>query len=286
MRNKTIILTLFLLLMGCRKHYDLTDPQTTLPPAPLTTVVGSVCELTNIKQINGTIEFTRLSFQRDQNNKTIGALFFDSVTNSIDLKSNFQFKGDTIQVDSVSWMLKDHISSNIVQYHTRQKLNDGTWDNIIYAYYYDGSGRLLNKNAYYNQFIIPDYTTTYSYSGDNLISCVLLENSGYTKLLQTDLQYDLTIDIKPWVYLLGDGFENYRYVQGLAFGKKATNPIKQISTKIFDSNTGAVIESWQTSYSGYVLSSDKYVLQVSANGDNQQGMGLFIGTMRFDYSCK
>ena len=286
MRNKTFILALLFLSISCQKHFELTDPQTTQPPTPLTTVVGSVCELTSIKQIDGNVEYNRLSFQKDFLNKTIGYQFFDSVTNSIDLKTSFQFKGDSIQIDSVSWIFKEHNSSNVLQYHTKQKLNDGTFDNIIYVYYYDISGRLIYKNAFYNQLILPDYTTTYSYLGDNLISCDLVENSGYTKLLHTDLQYDLTIDIKPWAYLFGDGFENYRFVQGLAFGKKATNPIKQINTKIYDSNTGAVIESWQTSYSEYVFSSDKYVLQVSARGDNQQGMGLFIGTMRFDYSCK
>lgn len=286
MRTQTFILAFLFLSVGCQKHFELTDPQTTQPPAPLTTVVGSVCELANIKQIDGNVEYNRLSFQKNNLNKTIGYQFFDSVTNTIDLKSTFQFNGDSIQIDSVSWILKDPISSNVLQYHTKQKLNNGTFDNIIYVYDYDISGRLINKNVFYNQFIAPDFTTTYSYSGDNLINCDLVENSSNTKLLHTDLQYDLSIDIKPWVYLFGDGFENYRFVQGIAFGKKAKNPIKQISTKIYDSNSNAILESWQTNYSGYVISADKYVLQVTANGDNQQGIGLFIWTLRFDYNCK
>jgi hypothetical protein len=56
--------------------------------------------------------------------------------------------------------------------------------------------------------------------------------------------------------------------------------------KIYDFSSGSIIDEWKTSFSGYVISKDGYVLQVNCNGDNQQGLSMFVATNRFTYTCK
>ena len=104
--------------------------------------------------------------------------------------------------------------------------------------------------------------------------------------MQTTFTYDVTVTIKPWIYLYADAFECYSFLDGFSFGNKPTNPVMKIDTQVFDSNTSVQIDEWITTFGSYVYSTDKYVLQVSAAGDLQQGLGFIIGTMRFYYQCK
>ena len=162
---------------------------------------------------------------------------------------------------------------------------DAIADDILYEYKYDLNGKLVQKLIYYNYSTEPDYITKYLYDGKNLISSQLLAGDGITKLMQTDLTYDVNTTIKPWLYLYGDAFESYRFIQGFSFGPRSTLAVKKIVSTIYDANYGNALDTWTTNFSGYVISKDQHVLQVTCDGDLQQGMGLFLGTIRFDYQC-
>ena len=61
--------------------------------------------------------------------------------------------------------------------------------------------------------------------------------------------------------------------------------MQTIQTKIFDTNDGSIFDIWTTNFTGFVFSNDGYVLQTTATGDQQQGLGLLYGITRFDYQC-
>jgi hypothetical protein len=272
--------------IACDKKDDLNNLENKIVSQIIAKNPNSICELVVIKQINGSNLFNRLNFKRDTSNKVLSMDYFDSTTNTIDFKTTFNYFGDTIKIDANSWMLKNSSTNNIIKYFVKEKLNDTAWDNIMHEYKYDLSGKLIKKLIYYNQITSPDYITNYSYDGLNLIQSVLLASDGTTKIMQTDLQYDVTTKIKPWIYLFCDAFENYNMIQGFSFGSKAINPVKLITTKVFDTNNGNTVDTWITNYKGYIISADQYVLQVTSSGHNQQGLGLFLGTIRFEYNCK
>ena len=286
MKREYILILGMLAVISCNKPYILTDPATGLPPQTLSTNFNSICELVAIKQINGSALYNRLNFQRDTLLNTSKMIYFDSVSNKIDQVVSFTYNKDTVIINKDERMILDGVTKNVIKYYLRSYYLDNSYDDILYEYKYDSYNHLTRKNIYYNGSLKPDYISNYVYYQDNLVSCEMLLKDGITKILQSDIKYNTTTLIKPWIYLYGDSFENYSYLQGFRFGKKSTNPVSNISTKVFDVLNGNLLDSWNTSYGGYVYSNDNYVLQVTCTGDVQQGLGLFIGTMRFDYQCK
>jgi len=285
MRGSFYILILFLLLQSCTKEFVQTDPLTGEEVQSLTTKDSATCLIAKIRQISGKTSFNRLEYQRDNGNKIMALNYYDSITNTVDYKVSFQYNGDTIVMGNTEWMVQDPKTKNINQYFLRDTTNDLFVDDILYEYKYDLSGKLVQKLTYYNYSTEPDYITKYFYDGNNLISTQLLAGDGITKLMQTDLTYDLNTITKPWLYLYGDAFESYRFSQGFSFGLRSTLAVKKIVSIIFDANYGNALDTWTTNFSGYVISKDQYVLQVTCDGDFQQGMGLLLGTIRFDYQC-
>jgi hypothetical protein len=279
MKGSFYILILFLLLQSCSKKFVQTDPLTGEEVQFLTTKDSATCQISTIRQISGKTSFNRLEFQRDNGNKIMGLNYFDSITNTVDYKASFQYHGDTIVMGNAEWMVQDPKTKNINQYFFRDTTNDLLADDILYEYKYDLNGKLVQKSTYYNYSTVPDYISKYLYDGNNLITTQLFAGDGITKLMQTD------IITKPWIYFYGDAFESYRFLQGFSFGPRSTLAVKKIITTIYDANYGNTLDTWITNFSGYVISKDQYILQVTCDGDLQQGMGLFLGTIRFDYQC-
>jgi hypothetical protein len=285
MKNYHYLLILLLLALGCSKDIVETDPFTGEAIQVITTNPTATCQITRIRQISGKLAFNRLEYQRDNSNKTLGMDYYDSITNT-NFKSAFQYRGDTIVMGNSEWMIQDGATKNISQYFVRDTTNDSFWDDILYEYKYDQTGKLIKKLIYYNYSADPDYITNYLYDGNDLITTQLFAGDAKAKLMQTDITYDASTTIKPWIYLFGDAFENYRYLQGFSFGKKATHLVKKIVSTIYDINNGTTLDLWTTTFGEYVISKDQYVLQATSIGDNQQGMGTLLGTIRYDYQCK
>ena len=285
MKGSFYILILFLLLQSCSKQFVQTDPLTGEEVQFLSTKDSATCQISTIRQISGKTSFNRLEFQRDNGNKIMGLNYYDSITNTVDYKASFQYRGDTIIMGNAEWMVQDGKTKHINQYFVRDTSNDLFADDILYEYKYDLSGKLVQKSTYYNYSTVPDYISKYLYDGNNLITTQLFSGDGITKLMQTDITYDGNTITKPWIYFYGDAFESYRFLQGFSFGPRSTLAVKKIITTIYDANYGNTLDTWTTNFSGYVISKDQYIMQVTCDGDLQQGMGLFLGTIRFDYQC-
>ncbi len=285
MRGSFYIFILFLTLQSCTKEYVQTDPLTGEALQSLTTKDSATCQISSIRQMSGKTSFNKLEYQRDNSSKVMGLNYYDSISKTVDYKLSFQYHGDTILMSKSEWLVQDPQTKNINKYFVRDTSNGILVDDILYDYKYDLPGKLVQKLIYYNYSTVPDYISKYLYDGNNLITTQLFAGDGITKLMQTDITYDINTITKPWIYLFGDAFESYRFVQGFSFGPRSTLAVKKIVSTIYDANYGNALDTWTTSFSGYVISKDQYVLQVTCDGDIQQGMGLFLGTIRFDYQC-
>ncbi len=285
---KKIIVLLFTayIVTGCNKQYVETDPATGQETSALSNNASSICDLIGFQQIDGSTIFNKLLFTKDSAKLPVTLVYFDSVNQKTDKLIRFTYSNGIVNINNNEWMALDPVSKNITKYNVRQYYADSTFDNEFYEYVYNDLNELVNKYTYLNGTKTPDYITNYQYDNSkNLVKCELFLSDGKTKLLQTDIKYDLSKTIKPWIYLYGDSFENYLYLQGFNFGVKPVNPVAEMTTVIFDVNSGNVFDTWKTSFNAYVFSKDSYVLQVNSTGDLQQGLGLFLGTNRFNYAC-
>ena len=110
--------------------------------------------------------------------------------------------------------------------------------------------------------------------------------SGNLKILDAALTYDTSTAPKTMIYPFPDGFENYLYTPILNFGNRPAKALSQVVTKLYNSGTGALLDTWTTNYSGYTLDGNGYLTNGTANGDLQQGMASFYGKTYFTYQCQ
>lgn len=281
-----IILSLLAVLSSCGKSFVETDPATGNTPEHVSNNPNATCMIGNISQINGSQIYNNLAYQYTTAQLASGVEITEPSLNNNRVVKNFSFRGDTILLDASQWLLQDPVTRYISKMQVIEQVNSNIQDTILYQYEYDGSGKLVRKKCFYNRSKDPDFTTDYSYTGNNITSCKLMLGSGPQKLMESSISYDATISIKPWLYLFTDVFENNLYLQAFSFGIRPSLAVKEINTVVYDSGSGNIIDTWVTKFSGYVLSKDNYVLQVNANGDNQQGLAFLTGTLRFNYSCK
>lgn len=282
-----LVIISFLFFISCGKSFIETDPITGEAPRSVSSNSNAECKIISFKQINGALEYNKYSITRDTSLLTTKIEVVDNygaLTNNI---ITLRYNIDTIILGNHSWMRIDKSTGNVLIHYLREFNSDSSsFDEKIVSFKYDINDHLVKKTIYYNGSTIPSYTTDYLYNKDNLVSCQMYLGSGGTKILQSDITYDLSKEIKPWIYSIADSFDDYMYLPAFKFGKKPTNPISAIVTKIYDFNDASLIDTWTTNFSGYVFSKDDYVVQVTTNGDYQQGLGLFLGMVRFEYKCK
>jgi len=274
------------LCSACSKSYVEVDPATGQELSTLSSNVNGSCEIIGFRQISGTVVYNMLSCTKDSSGMPIELSYKDSTTKTQLQAARFMYKQDTVYLGDSEWVLLEKSTKNVLQYYKRIVYPNNSLDEEMNVYQYDKQNRLEKKHTYYNKTILPDYTSIYQYNNDNnLVGSTLTTGDGKVKLLQTSIRYDATKKIKPWLYVFGDAFENTTNLVCFKFGQKPVNPIAEMVTEIFDAQNGSVLEKWTTTFSGYVISKDGYVLQVSCNGDVQQGWGMYAGDMRFDYRC-
>lgn len=287
MKRFTLYILIMVILLSCGKSsFQETDPSTGLPPAPLTQNANDTCKLIKLSQINGNVTYNELSYTRDNNFLTTNFTYKEFTGNQTSIQRSFTYNKDSILIDKENWLRRNVTSGIIIESFHTDKVNDTIINRVRYEYLYDDKKLLSQKKTFYNGSQVPDYTTYYIYDASLLVRCEVFIGNGTYKLMQSDIDYDLSEKIKPWMYFFTDAFESSRYLNGLNFGKHPEYPVKQIRTKVYDIVLNTVLDTWVTNFSGYVYSADKYVLQTTMTGDTQQGLSHLLGTMRFYYQCK
>lgn len=203
----------------------------------------------------------------------------------VDFDINVTVNGDTVNLSTGEWILIDKSTKLVTTLFTKTDITDPSSDDKLCLYFYNSQGLLVKKQIFLNGSTEPSFETNYQYDKSLLISCIVTAGTNKIKLIESTLSYDTTKTVKPWLYLFPDFFEGYHYLQSFNFGKKAISPVQSILTRIFDINDGSLIDYWYTTFSGYVISKDGFIIQTTAGGDQQQGLGLLFGITRFDYQC-
>jgi hypothetical protein len=286
-RKIVSILICFIVLSCSKSEFRETDPATGEPVTDLTTANGE-CYLIKIAQknrsstsIDNAVEMQRsgASFTTDR------ILAYDSLTGKTEYNIQVRISNDSILLSNGQYFLVNAQTKLVNVFHTKADPADATSDDQDYQYFYDAQGYLVKKLLYINGSATAFYQTDYTYTAGILTGCILYGGSQKIKLLESVLTYNTGDPKKPWLYLFPDFFEAYQYLQAFNFGKKGTALVKNITTKLFDAASGDVLDSWVTNFGGYVISKDGFILQTTANGDLQQGLGIIFGTTRFDYQC-
>ncbi len=208
----------------------------------------------------------------------------DSLTNTNDFTSSFLHKGDTTFVDAGQFFLRD-VTGRIKEYKGLEDPADPLSDTVRILFTYNIDGYLTKKEYYLFGLPVPLLRSNYTYSSGNLTKTVVSSLFPATEVVVDAVaEYNITQPVKEFVYLFPDAFDILPYKLSLNFGKKSTHTIKKLTTKLYDN--GLLTDSLVTNYKNYKLSRDGYVLEVFADGDLQDGLGIIDGRTKFRYKCR
>jgi hypothetical protein len=256
--------------------------------APVVAPAPTICFLSGISQHNsGTKTEFALTAVYDNNYNVKAISVYDSTVNKTTFDADFNYvTSDSIGIGQYQYIRLDE-SKHVVLFSTKSDLsNPSNADDYKFKYSYDSEGYLLRKELYINSSALPNFSTLYTYTGTLLTSCVMTAASASNlKVLEADLSYDNTFTIKNWIYTFPDATIENKYNAVLNFGKRSVNPIKRVSTKIYNPVSGVLLDTWNTTYGGYKLNSSGNIIYGEATGDLQQGIAVFYGKTNFYYSC-
>jgi hypothetical protein len=288
--NKHILTFLLLLLFyACSKtpEFKETDPDTGEETTELTPPGGN-CYIAKIAQKNKSSSAHDNAFiiTRDAAFLPTKIGYYDSLTGKTDYEITIEVKGDTLKLNTGEYLVINSTTKQVLTLSTKSDIKDPLSDDMLYSYSYDAAGLLEKKLVYVNGSATATYQSEYTYDNNaQLTGCTLYAGNPKQKYFESTLEYDYPQAIKPWFYLFPDFFEGYHYLQAFNFGKRPVYQVKRITSRIYDVGTTTVLDTWTTNLAGYVTSKDKFVLQVTASGDLQQGLGFLYGTTRFNYTC-
>lgn len=278
-----------LLSMGCgKKNGSGSGGTTPPPPPPPTPPVVTTCIPSGISQVNSGIKSeSALTAYYNSSYDVTRIIIYDSSASvkKFDVDLNY-ITPDSVRIDAYQYLKLD-AQKRVVLFVSRSDMkNPSTADEYKFEYIYNGQGYLESKNLFINGSKLPNFRTIYTYSNNQLIKCVMTAvSSGNLKVLESDLVYDNTINIKTWIYTFPDAFEGYMFYTALNFGNRPVNPLQQVTTRIYTPSTGALLDTWSTNYSGYKVDANGYLTYGIANGDLQQGIASFYGKTNFYYLC-
>lgn len=288
---KTIVLSLIITgtFLGCSKKGSTPDPPPNPPPPPPPPPIGATtCIISGISQANsGSKSEAALTAYYDNNYNVTRILIYDSASNVKRFDASFNYiSADSIRLDAYQYFKLDAAKRVVIFVTKSDMTNPLAADDHRFEYTYNTQGYLESKSLYINGSKLPNFKTVYSYTNNLLTKAVMTAvSSGNVKVLESDLSYNTSINIKTWSYTFPDALEGYMYFTVMNFGNRPANPLQNVVTKIYNTTTGTIIDTWTTNYSGYKANSDGYITYGVASGDLQQGMAMFYGKTNFYYLC-
>lgn len=266
-----------------------------IPPAPPPTTPSPVtpipenCVVSGISQLNsGKKAELALTASYDNNNNVKKISTYDSTTNESIFHADFYYvTNDSVIIDQNQYIKLD-ANKRVILFSTKSDLSNPTIADVYkFQYTYNSQGYLVKKDWYINGSRLPNFSTSYTYTDNLLTKCLMtIVSSGNLKVLEADLSYENTINIKNWIYTFPDATIDYIYNTSMNFGNHCSNPLKKIVTKIYNPVSGILIDTWITTYGAYNVSLNGNVTYGEATGDLQEGIPFFYGKTRFYYNCQ
>jgi hypothetical protein len=245
------------------------------------------CVISTISQANsGKGAESSLSAFYNSNYEVTKLVVYDSVNKVKNFEADFSYiTADSVRIDQYQYLLLDG-SKRVSRFVTTSDMYDPAHADVyVFEYTYNNDGYLVTKNLFINGSTRVNFSTAYSYTNSQLTGCVMtMPSAGNLKVLESTLSYN-TATIKNRMYTFPDAMEGYPYLTVLNFGKHVANPLDKVVTKIYDPESGELIDTWTTHYGNYKIDANGYVLSGEATGDLQQGIAAFYGKTNFYYAC-
>ena len=282
---KKIITFLFCttLLISCRKEKSLDrtggDPNAVF--------LGNNCKLSQILNVdtNTNTGWEAHNIFFNSSGLPVRSEVYDSIGLAPYADDIYTYKGDTVFVNGNSSYFIKNSSGRMVLFRGPEDPTDPLSEDIDITYTYNAAGYLTKASYAYTALpASPLLQSTYSYTGNNLTKArteVLVPSPEL--VIDADLSYS-SQTVRDFIYTFPDAFYYVNHLPALNFGNKSANALSKVTTRYY--NAGIAVDSAVTNYSKFKLSNDGYVLQFYADGDWQDGMGIYYEMTRFKYFCK
>jgi hypothetical protein len=267
-----------LLLLSCSKEYSNESGGG----------LGLSCKLSNITAIDDQTGqgVYALNTRYDNTGRSNYVQLYDSVLASVDYDIDLEYRtSDTIRTSTGDILVIDG-SKRLKKLLSPLDPNDPGGEQLIYEYKYNGNGYLTEKALSTSTIPLTLFQTIYTWSGGNLTKVESSSNLTGTKqkLLDVNLEYDLTKSPKNFIPLYPEAFESFLYVTSVDMGKPSLNLLARVSAVYYD-DQGNPSPPVVTEITEAKFSNDGYLTEWYVSGSSFDALGLFIGRNTFTYKC-
>jgi hypothetical protein len=254
---------------------------------PNAVIIGNNCKMSQLLNIdtNTNIGWEAHNIFFNSSGLAIRSEVYDSIGLAPYADDVYTYKGDTIFVNGNSGYFVRNSAGRVAFFRGPEDPTDPASEDIDLTYTYNGAGFLTKISyAYTLAPTLPLLQTVYTYTGSNLTNArtdVLFPTPEV--VIDATLSYS-TQPVRDFIYTFPDAYYFVNHLPALNFGNKSSSALNKVTTRFYD--TGVAVDSLVTNYSKYKLSTDGYVLQFYADGDWQDGMGLYYEMTKFKYFCR
>lgn len=281
-RITTLLLLFASLLTQCTKEKSFETGETN--PVYL----GNDCSISAIASLDTATGFGLASHTTFFNTgqQATGTLLYDSTSNTSIFNASFSYRGDTMLISDGSYFISNTTTGRVAKYIGLQDPEDPLSDTLEIFFDYNAEGQLVKKDYFIKGIPVPVFRSTYTYTAGNLTQSKFeIVLPGFeAKLSEADLEYNTNQPVRNFIYILPDGFLFAPYIMALNLGTPSKNALTKMTTRYYDNNV--LDETLTTTYRNYKFSRDGYVLELTADGDYQEGTGILFGKTKFTYRCK
>ena len=279
-----LMIVMVSLFCSCKKSltslYEITETVTVSKK-------GDTCQLASItvKNLNEAEEIYALSYTLPGPGKAKGYSFQNKVTNaSLTLARTLLndsisvLDGDSVFVDSATQLVKRIVT----------RKNPLRFKNDINEYRFTYKDSLLVKKiGYANGDPNPYFTTNYTHDPvTRQLTKVQFRFEPENRLLfESTITYDSVYKVVPWIYLYTDFFSLSEHLLMLNFGRRATMLPKSIKSVFYDEDGIKTLGTWETLFSAYKMSKDRYVLNFNCSGQRLESLPYLYQNVQFTYLC-
>jgi hypothetical protein len=284
MRKYFIYMLAFLFLFSCSKEKSLENgggTNTVDPPLGNNCTVNQIITADSLTGQGLFSYFTKFNISGIAESVEI----YDSISGTMQFQGSLQYKGDTIRVSPSDYFLTD--ANKRVRGFRTTDFSGTPGDTLSYVYKYDVNGYLTEKEIFITGIVFPILRYSFVWSGQNLVAIdgVVAVPGINQKVMTVTLEYDAGKTAKNFLQVMPDGFENALYIMGLDLGKKSRNIVKKYVVTLYD-DQGALDEAYTMNFSNYKFSSDGYLTEWYAVGEDAGGTPFQSGRTLFKYFCK
>lgn len=250
--------------------------------------LGSNCRLSNITVMDDQTGqgVYALNTRYDNTGRSEYVELYDSILASVDYDISLDHRtSDTIRTSTGEVLVLDG-SKRLKKLLTPLDPNDPGGEQLIYEYRYNGSGYLTEKVLSTSTIPLALFQTVYTWTGGNLTKVESSSNLTGTKqkLLDVNLEYDLTRSPKNFIPIYPDAFESFLYVTSVDMGKPSVNLLARVTVVYYDDQGNPSLPV-VTEIIEAKFSNDGYLTEWYVSGSSFDALGLFIGRNTFTYKC-